>query len=302
MGTLSRINLNRLEVFVAVVEAGSLTAAAARLGLAKTMVSAHMQRLEAELGASLLVRSTRRLSLTETGEAFFESARSIVADAAAAVEAASHQSRAAQGSLRVTAPIDFSAAVLAPVAVRLGETHPGLRIELLSGDRLFDLVAEGIDLAIRAGQLRDSSLQATRLGEFTECLVASPAFLAQRELPAEPAALADWPFIALSVLPQPLRWHFSHASGAQQELLFSSRFSANTAHAVRATALADAGLALLPDFAVKQDIAQGRLIHLLPDWTLPRGGIHAVFPASRHRPHRVRLLVDALRAQLDASA
>ncbi|WP_341676775.1 LysR family transcriptional regulator [Niveibacterium sp. SC-1] len=300
MSNLSRVNLNRLEVFVAVVEAGSITAAAARLGLAKTMVSAHVQRLEAELGASLLIRTTRRLSLTETGETFFESARAIVADAQAAIEAASHQNRAAQGTLRVTAPIDFSAAVLAPVAVRLGETHPGLHIELLSGDRLFDLVAEGIDLAIRAGQLRDSSLQATRLGDFTECLVATPAFLAQRALPAEPAALADWPFVALSVLPQPLRWRFTHATGEEQEIVFASRFSANTAHAVRASVLADAGLALLPDFAVKGDIAQGRLLRLLPEWQLPRGGIHAVFPASRHRPHRVRLLVDALRARLEA--
>jgi len=135
---LGDINLNRLVVFVAVVEAGSLTSGASRLGLAKAMVSAHMQRQEAELGASLLVRTTRRLGLTEAGEAFYEAVRDVVRDAQEAVDAVGQSASEPRGALRITAPVDYGANVVAPLAVSLQRRFPGLTIELLTGDRLFD--------------------------------------------------------------------------------------------------------------------------------------------------------------------
>lgn len=302
MRDLAGINLNRLVVFVAVVEAGSLSAAARRLGLAKTMVSAHLQRLEAEIGASLLLRTTRRQSLTDAGEAFYEASRRIVRDAQEAVSAAGQNTAEPRGVLRVTAPIDYAASVVAPVAVALRRRHPELGIELIAGDRVVDLVREGIDIAIRAGRLQDSSLRATRIGGFTEWLVASPLLL-EKETGARPAtleALRELPFVALSVLPQPSNWTFTSASGkGRRSVRFQPAMSANTADAVRAAALAGGGLAVLPNYAVEADVAAGRLQRVLPDWTLPESGIYAVYPAARHRPQKIRAFIDALRQHVE---
>ena len=290
------VNLNRLAVFVAVVEAGSLSAAARRLGLAKTMVSAHIQRLEAEVGASLLLRTTRRQSLTDAGEAFYESARRIVQDAQEAISAAGRDTAEPRGTLRVTAPNDYAASVVAPVAVALRKRHPQLKVELLAGDRVMDMLKEGIDVAIRSGRLADSSLQATRIGSFTEWLVASPLLFEGRAMPRQPRDLTALPFIALSVLAQPLTWTWTSASGrSRRTLRFEQVMSANTSHAVRSAALAGGGLAVLPDYSIKAEVAAGRLVKVLPGWSLPESGIYAVFPATRHRPQKVQAFVEMLR-------
>ncbi|AIY39472.1 Transcriptional regulator [Collimonas arenae] len=299
MADISSINLNRLVVFVMVVEAGSLTAAAGRLGLTKTMVSTHMQRLEAEIGASLLVRTTRRLSLTDAGEIFYEASRRIVGDAQAAISAAGQETAEPRGTLRVTAPIDYGATVVAPVAVALQRRYPMLKIELLTGDRLFDLVADGIDVAIRVGRLADSSYQAVRVGSFDHWLVASPQLLSQIGEPKTPDDLADLPFIALSVLSQPLTWTFKTEGGAERTVRFKSAFSANTAYAARTSAVAGGGLTVLTDFSVEDDLAAGRLVRILPEWHLHSGGIHALYPATRHRPKKTRVFVDELRSYID---
>lgn len=293
------VNLNRLAVFVAVVEAGSLSAAARRLGLAKTMVSAHIQRLEAEVGASLLLRTTRRQSLTDAGEAFYEAARSIVHDAQEAISAAGQDSAEPRGTLRVAAPNDYAASVVAPVAVQLHQRHPQLKVELLAGDRVVDMLKEGIDVAIRAGRLADSGLQATRIGSFTEWVVASPLLFEGRAMPRQPKELAQLPFVALSVLPQPLNWTLTSASGrARRTLRFEQVMSANTSHAVRSAVLAGGGLAVLPDYSVKAEVAAGRLVKVLPEWSLPESGIYAVFPAARHRPQKVRVFLELLRLRI----
>jgi DNA-binding transcriptional LysR family regulator len=302
MHDLGGINLNRLVVFVAVVEAGSLSAAARRLGLAKTMVSAHLQRLEAEVGASLLLRTTRRQSLTDAGEAFFQACQRIVHDAQEAVSAASQDTAQPRGVLRVTAPIDYASSVVAPVAVALRKKYPQLKIELLAGDRVVDLVNEGIDVAIRAGRLRDSGLQATRIGTFAEWLVASPRLFGKgAALPTTPAQLRELPFVALSVLPQPAHWTFTSPDGKSRlSVRFEPGLSVNTADAVRSAALAGGGLAVLPHYSVEADVAAGRLLRLLPGWTLPESGTFAVFPAARHRPQKIRAFVDALKLHVES--
>ncbi|WP_211462336.1 LysR family transcriptional regulator [Collimonas silvisoli] len=302
MANLSSVNLNRLQVFVTVVEAGSLTAAANRLGLAKTMVSTHMQRLESEIGASLLVRTTRRLSLTDAGEAFYEASCRILSDAETAISAAGHDTAEPRGTLRITAPIDYGATVVAPVAVALQQRYPLLKIELLAGDRYFDLVADGIDVAIRIGRLPDSGYQAVRIGSFAEWLVASPQFLSRVGEPQTPEDLRDLAFVALSVLPQPVTWTFKTQGDTERTIRFNSTFSVNTAYAARIATLAGAGLAIMTDFAAAEDVAAGRLLRVLPGWNLPGGGIHAVFPAARHRPKKTRVFIDELRSHVDKSS
>lgn len=301
INALADVNLNRLAVFVAVVEAGSLSAAARRLGVATTMVSAHIQRLEREVGTSLLLRTTRSLRLTEAGEGFYDAARQIVADAEAAIAAAAGDSTEPRGRLRVTAPVDYAERVLAPAVVALRRRHPALQIELLAADRPLDLLAEHIDVAIRIGELADSGLRATRIGRFDLRMVCSPALPEDRPAPQAPADLAALPFIALSVLAQPLQWRLTAGDGREQAVRLAAALSMNTASAVRSAALAGGGACMLPDYLVDDDLAAGRLVALLPGWRLPEGGIHAVYPDVRQPPRKTRLLIEALQAMAGAS-
>lgn len=296
--SLSGVNLNRLVVFAAVVEAGSFTAAAARLGLAKTMVSTHIQRLESEVGASLIVRSTRSLRLTDTGEVFHAAVRGIVQDLDRALEAVGQTTQEPRGTLRIAAPVDYGAAVIAPLAVQLRTRHPDLRIDLRVSDQVVDLIGEGIDVAIRIGRLGDSGLKAVRLGTIEECLVASPGWLRRQAPVREPIELARLPFISMSALRRPLTWRFDGPERQRCTVTFDAGIRASASLAVRTAALAGGGLAILPDYAVDDDVRRGRLVRVLPEWRLPAGGIHAVFPASRHRPPKVHALLDALRTAL----
>lgn len=297
MNSHGSINLNRLTVFVAVVQNGSLTAAAAKLGIAKTMVSAHMKRLEAELGASLLTRTTRKITLTETGQAFYRASRQALCDIDDAVLAVNDQAAAPHGTLRVTAPIDYGATVITPLLVSLRERYPALKVELLCADRRFNLIEEGIDVAIRLGRLADSTHRAVRVGGYTKWLVAAPGFLERHGTPKTLADLGDFPFISLSALAQPLLFHFEGPSRQKRSVRFKEAFSANTAYACKAATLAGAGLAVLTDFSISEDVAAGRLLRVLPKWALPKAEIHAVFPTARYLPPKVRLFVDEVRAR-----
>jgi DNA-binding transcriptional LysR family regulator len=239
-----------------------------------------------------LIRTTRKLSLTEAGERFYESCRGIVRDAELAVQAAGQSTTELSGTLRITAPVDYGASVVAPVATRLQLKHRALRVELLSGDRLFDLVGEGIDLAIRLGRLADSRLQAVRIATFEQWLIAHPDAVGGGT-PGQPDDVANLPFAVLSVMPHPLTWHFTGARGVKKVVQFQSTITANTALSTRAMALAGCAT-VLPEFVVRADVEAGRLVRLLPKWSLPSSAVHAVFPASRYRPQKVRAFVAAM--------
>lgn len=302
---ISAVNLNRLAVLVAVVEAGSLTAAAARLGLAKSMVSKHMQLLEAEVGVALLVRSTRTLRLTDTGRAFYEASRQVLQAAGSAIEQARSGRDSVQGRLRVAAPVDYGVMVVAPLLSALRARHPDLTVELLCADHRIDLIAEGIDVAVRLGKLDDSNLQAARIGPLLRWLVASPAFLARHGMPqgpAEPAALEALPHVELTVVARPDSFALSDAGGrVQQVTMRNTVFSTNTAYASRAAALAGDGVLRATVFSVRDDVAAGRLVRLLPDWSLAASDIHAIYPRSANLPHKVRVVIDALKAAAAAA-
>jgi DNA-binding transcriptional LysR family regulator len=293
---ISAVNLNRLAIFVAVVEAGSLTAAAGRLGLAKSMVSKHIQLLEAEVGVALLVRSTRTLRLTEAGRAFYEASRQVLQAAEDAIEGARSGRDSVQGKLRVAAPVDYGVMVVAPLLSGLRARYPGLTVELLCADHRVDLIAEGIDVAVRLGKLADSGLQAARVGPLLRWLVASPDFIARHGMPEEPAALAPLPYVELTVVAQPGSFALRDAKGQIHEVAMRNTvFSTNTAYASRAAALAGDGVLRGTVFSVQDDVAAGRLVRLLPDWSLAASDIHAVYPASPHLPQKVRVFIDDLK-------
>lgn len=297
MTDLSSINLNRLTTFVAVVEAGSLTAAAERLGLAKSMVSKHMQLLEQEIGVALLVRSTRKLRLTEAGLAFYESSRQLLKDAEQAIELARSGSESPRGTLRVACPIDYGLMVVSPLLAQLRARYPALKIDLTCGDQIIDLIAEGIDVTVRLGNLADSSLMATRVDKLVRWLVASPDFIARYGMPQTPDDLSQLPYVSLSVLAQPTQFSLADRSGKQVDVRMQNTvFSSNTAYATRAAAISGDGVLRATTFSVKEDVAAGRLVRVLPEWSLPESDIHAVYPATSHVPQKVRVFIDALKA------
>jgi DNA-binding transcriptional LysR family regulator len=292
------LNLNRLVVFATVIEAGSLTGAARQLGLTKTVVSSHLRKLEEELGVTLIGRTTRKMRLTDIGREFHERTQGPLAELIAGAAAAGDRSRNPRGSVRLTAPIDYGTEVMTPVLVGIQQENPGLVIDLVLGDRPLDLVAEGIDIAIRIGWLHDSSQRAIRLGAF-ELWVAAPASWASRAASIKtPADLAGCPFIAGSMLDNPARWEFTGADGGRAVQVFDTVMSANTTLAQKAAAECGGGFIVLPDFAVRSRVESGKLIRLLGGWRLPSGDIQAVIPAARHQSAVARMLLASLRTRL----
>lgn len=290
-----QVNLNRLAVFAALVRAGSFTAAAEQLGTTKAMVSQHLARLEQELGVTLLVRSTRRMALTEAGASFHADCVRLLADAEAAIERVGAARDRPAGTLRLTASLDYGNAVVVPQLASFMRLHPAVQVDLVLSDHVSDIIAERFDLAIRGGWLRDSSLRATRLGSFRQLLVATPAYLAEHGTPRRVDELVRHDAVAMSALPHPLRWTFAGRGGKRQTVRLRAAAQANNAAAVRGLVLAGAGLAVLPDYLVEEDIRAGRLVALLAHLHLPEGGIHAVYPGPR-APAKVRAFIEHLQA------
>lgn len=295
--SMADINLNRLAVFVALVRAGSFTAAADQLGTTKAMVSQHLAKLEEELGVQLVVRSTRKMSLTDAGARFHEDCARVLADAEAAIVQLGECRDTPMGVLRVAAAEDHGPSIVAPALAEFAQRFPQVRVELVVGDRLVDLIAERFDLSIRLGWLRDSSLRAAKLASFGQCLVASPAYLATHGMPRTPGELAAHAWIALTVLSSPTRWTFTGVDGEEHAVQMRTVASANSTLAARGFVVAGLGMTVLPDYVAEADIAAGRLVHLLPGYRLPQGGIHAVYPG-RLPPVKVRAFIDLLKERL----
>lgn len=297
-----RFDLNALEVFAAVAEAGGFTAAADRLGLTKARVSLEVGRLEARLGLSLFSRTTRRVVLTEAGEAVLARCVPLLREAnhvlAELGEGGGKGDRAALvGVLRITLSVDFSVQ-LAPLLAAFSARHPGLQLDLRTSDRVVDLVQDGIDLGLRVGWLRDSSLRAVRLGEFDQYVLAAPAYLRGRATPRSPEELADCDWIALTLLRSPLTWTFTSPAGEERTVRMKARLRTDSGMSLRALLQQGAGVSILDQFSAESGLQSGALVRLLPDWSLPRGGVHAVFPPGRHVPAKVRAFTDFLRDRL----
>jgi DNA-binding transcriptional LysR family regulator len=223
----------------------------------------------------------------------------ILAEAAAAVERVGQNHDTPTGTLRLTASVDYGMAVVAPALAQFMRLHPQLQVDLVLDDQVSDLIAERFDLAIRIGWLRDSSLRAVQLATIRQRLVAAPAYLAEHGHPRRPAELAAHPWIAVSLLAAPLRWTFTSAAGARSTVRMRQAAQVNNANAARALVLSGAGLTVLPEHLVREDLEAGRLVALLGRHRLPEGGIYAVYPG-RRPPAKVRAFIDHLRARLEA--
>lgn len=293
-------NLRRLAYFVAVVETGSFTAAADRLGVTKAVVSQQVARLEKEFRTSLLVRTTRKVRTTELGQGFYLRCAAILREAEHAFDDLADTSTEPSGMLRLTAPFDYGVGVVVPAIAAFSRRYPACKVDALLSDQTLDIMSGNIELAIRVGWLAETSQQARKIGAFRQLLVVSSDFAPQSLVLASPDDIAGLPFIANTALREHLRWRFSRDGVAATTVTVQASIFLDATLAVREAVRQGAGLSVLPDYAVADDLAQGRLVHVLPEWQLPSGGIHAVFPAARFRPAKVRAFVDVL-AEMEAT-
>jgi DNA-binding transcriptional LysR family regulator len=286
------MNLNRLAYFAAVVDAGSFTRAAERLGITKAVVSQQVARLERDLGTTLLIRTTRRVNPTEAGRLFHARCVLILREAEDAFDALAQAAAEPTGTLRITAPNDYGTLAIVPVLTAFCARYPACQVELTMSDQTIDLVSGRMDMAIRVGWLTDSSLQARRIGTFQQFMVCG-ADLAGRITVTEPEDVAKLPFVANTALREPLLWQFSRGK-LERQVRMQATISIDATPAVLAAVRMGGGLSVLPDFSVRDDLAAGRLVHVLPEWRLPSGGIYTVYPSARFRPPKVTTFVEML--------
>lgn len=287
-----------LALFVAAVDEGSLAAAGRRFGFSAAVAGKHVSSLESDMRVRLLQRTTRRLTLTEAGQAFLPRCRRILNEYDEGRREASDQQRLVHGALRVAAPTEFGVTRLGEMLARFANDHPAVRIELRLDDRYVDLVENEIDVAVRIGRLTDSNLVTRRLGECRLVLCASPQFVARHGVPRTPADLAGLPRLAFSQSVSVGDWTFIAPDGNVHVVDGRVAVSANNVQLLAAVATRDGGLVYGPDFVFAASIAAGGLVPLMTEWGTPTLDIHAVFPALRHIPHKVRLFVDYLVQQL----
>ena len=291
-----------MAVFVAVVDHRSFTAAAQALDMTRSMVSQHVRHLETSIGVTLMQRTTRSMSLTEAGQVYYDTASRILREAEEMQSRLQHAKRAPSGLLRVTAPLDFATSTLIALAAEFMRRYPRVEIDLITDDRILDMVEQRLDLAVRVGSLGDSSHYATALGSFERVLCASPAYLARVRVPETPAELADLELVALSALASPHRWTFRDERGEEQTVKMRGRVTASHSAAVRAFLLVGAGVGVMPDYEVKEYLQAGRLVRVLPRYTLPTGGIFAVVPSRRNAPAKVSEFTRFLKSELGGPA
>jgi len=287
--------LKQIESFVAVATKGSLTASAQAEGVAPAVIGRRIDALEARLGVKLLVRTTRRITLTHEGAAFLEDCQRLLTDLANAEASVTAGGVKASGSLRITAPAGFGRRHVAPLVPGFIAQHPDVHLSLNLSDRVVDIVNEGFDCAVRVGDLVDSSLISVRLADNRRLCVAAPAYLQRAGVPQHPSELAKHECLMLSSDASQTRgWAFT-VDGEVVHLRPSGRVDCSDGQVLHDWCVAGLGLAWRSTWEVEQEVADGRLVSVLDEFAAPPIGIHAVFPQRRHLPLRVRLFLDFLK-------
>jgi len=283
-----------LNVFARVVELGSFARAADRLGLSTSACSRHVAELEAHLDTRLLNRTTRKLSLTESGQAFYDRCVQVLADLEEAEQAAAASGARPRGKIKLTCGLSFGLRHVAPLVASFVARHPDVQFDLQLSDRFVDLVEEGFDLAIRIGAAPGQNLIARRLGETRLVACAAPGYLRERGAPQTPVDLARHVCLTYEYLPQRNTWRFSDAAGGEHAVRVAGPVHANNGDLLAAAAIEGVGICLEPDFIVEADLRAGRLVRLLPGYAAPVTSIYAVYPSRRHLSAKVRAFVDFL--------
>ncbi|MGO7338130.1 LysR family transcriptional regulator [Rhizobium leguminosarum] len=285
--------LTSLTVFGRVVECGGFSAAARRLNMSVTMVGNHVQSLEDRLGVRLLNRTTRKVSLTETGKYYYERSLQILAELDEADRTAGALSTTPRGTLKVytsSAIVRF----LLPVVSEFMELYPSISLDFSVGERMVDMIEDGYDLVMRTVPPPDSSLVARKLTPWRHMLVCSPAYFESHPMPKTPAEVADHNCLQYAYYPYGDEWRFEDGEGNKESVKISGNVVSNSAEMLRFLTLTGRGIFLAPSFVVFDDIAEGRLVKIMPDYRPVEFNINAVYPNRSHLPTKVRLFIDLL--------
>jgi DNA-binding transcriptional LysR family regulator len=293
-------DLEGLAIFAKVVDMRSFAGAATELNLSKATVSKAVSRLEARLGTRLFNRTSRRLALTDAGRQLSTRAAHILAEGEAAEDDARAQSSTPRGRVRLAVPMSFGVLHVAPLIAEFLASNPEVSIELHLSDAVVDLIGEGYDAAIRIGALPDSSLVARRLCDSQRYLVGSPAYLKKHGRPNHPLQLADHACLGYTYAIGPETWRFTTKDGKSASVRPSGPLRVNNGDAMMPALIAGIGLGVLPEFIVREALADGRLQRLLPEWTLASGAVYWLTPPGGPRPKRVDILRDFLMSKLSA--
>ena len=283
-----------LQAFVAVVEAGSFTAAAERLDATKSAVSRRVSRLEERLGVQLLRRTTRVLNLTETGQSFYDHSARILADLDEAEAAIQLEHGELRGTLRVALPLSFGVRHMCKPIATFTKQHPKLHFDLDLNDRRIDLLEEGMDLALRIGHLKDSSLIARRLFDVRTVVAASPHYLKIHGAPQIPEDLRDHDCLVYSNLADPDKWSWKDGKGKQHVVKVNTVLRASSGDFLANAAAHGMGVVIQPTFLASEAIRRGNLVPLLTEYEWPVSPAYAVYPPTRHLSYRVRAFIDFL--------
>jgi DNA-binding transcriptional LysR family regulator len=294
--------LRAFEIFVAVVARGSFVRAAQALDTSPANVTRYVAELEAHLGTRLLNRSSRKLSLTDSGEAFYERTRLILEEVSEVEALASATAARPRGRLRITAPLSFGIVHLAPLWPRFMRLHPEVEVDIALADRVVDLVEEGFDLAIRISRSGSTTHVARKLAVSRNLVCASPAYLRRHPALRTPADLADHACLGYTYAQTADDWQFVGPDGATTSVKVRFAMQTNNGDTARAAALEGAGILWQPTFLIGEDVRAGRLVEILPGYRMPDIDILAVYPSRRHLSAKVRVMVDFLAESFAGSA
>ena len=283
-----------MRVFAQVVETGSFSAAAEKLDLSTTAASRYVAELEAHLQTRLLNRTTRRVSLTETGRAFYERTVQLLADLDEAEQEASRAAVVPRGTIKLTSSVNFGVRHVAPAIAAFLAAHPGVQFDVSLSDRIVELVDEGFDLAVRIGAAGSDNVVARKLGETRLVPCASPGYLQAHGAPRAPEELAGHNCFTYEYVTPSQVWRFRDPDGKERSVRVSGRLHSNNGELLAEAAAQGAGIVLEPAFIVGPDVRAGRLVPLLQDFTPPPMPIYAVYPSRKHLAAKVRLFVDFL--------